>query len=526
MLNNFLISLKVKNAYTVNQIIYGISKLPLIGKIIPTKFYGFKSFKVISFIIFIIREIIRTFGYKLLYIYIFLLLPLTLYKGYDVSCIIHIYIFLALIGSFSNTEIFNPTRDKYYLIVLMKMRSKDYIIPNFIYFLGSTVIGQLVSLILLFFNVITWYQALMLVLFTVSVKTIAISFYFYRMKKKNIIINENKPKSWTLYFGLIISLLLIGYLLPYYNLGIPVNIFYIVFVITLILGIISFRKVLMYDNYQYLCKELLKQDNIFVANTSNNTELITKTSREQITLDKGITSDKSGFAYFHDLFVKRHRKILIDSAKKMTMFILIIGIILGILIFFIPALKQGINTFALLLLPYMLFLMYFINTGKNITNAMFMNCDHSMLFYRFYREPKIVLSLFKERLKTVIVINLLPTTVLALILAILLFLSGGTTNPLNYIIIILSIISMSIFFSIHNLVLYYLLQPYNIGMEMKSTTYTIASLITYWACYYISRIEMSSFIFGIIMIIFVILYSIISLFLVYNYAKYTFKLKN
>ena len=286
MLNNFLISLKVKNAYTVNQIIYGISKLPLIGKIIPTKFYGFKSFKVISFIIFIIREIIRTFGYKLLYIYIFLLLPLTLYKGFDVSYIIHIYIFLALIGSFSNTEIFNPTRDKYYLIVLMKMMAKDYIIPNFIYFLGSTVIGQLVSLILLFFNVITWYQALMLVLFTVSVKSIGIAFYFYRMKKKNIIINENKPKSWTLYFGLILSLLLIGYLLPYYNLVIPVNIFYIVFIITLILGIVSFRKVLTYNNYQYLCKELLKQDNIFVTNTSNNTELITKTSREQITLDK------------------------------------------------------------------------------------------------------------------------------------------------------------------------------------------------------------------------------------------------
>ena len=513
MLNKFLISLRVKNAYTVNQIIYGFSKLPLIGKLIPTKFYGFKSFKVISFIISIIRELIRTFGYKLLYIYIFLLLPLTLYKSFDVSYIIHIYIFLALIGNFSNTEIFNPTRDKYYLIVLMKMRSKDYIIPNFIYFLGSIFIGQLVSLILLFFNVITWYQALMLVLFTVSVKSIAISFYFYRMKKKNIIINENKPKSWTLYFGLIIALLLIGYLLPYYNLVIPVNIFYIVFIVTLILGVISFRKVLTYDNYQYLCKELLKQDNIFVTNTSNNTELITKTSREQITLDKGITSDKSGFAYFHDLFIKRHRKILVDSAKKTTMFILIIGIV-------------GINTFALLLLPYMLFLMYFINTGKNITNAMFMNCDHSMLFYRFYREPKIVLSLFKERLKTVIVINLLPTIVLALTLAILLYLSGGTTNPINYIIIILSIISMSIFFSIHNLILYYLLQPYNIGMEMKSTTYTIASLITYWACYYISRIEVSSFIFGIIMIIFVVLYSIISLILIYYYAPKTFKLKN
>src|SRR5699024_8597821 len=115
---------------------------------------------------------------------------------------------------------------------------------------------------------------------------------------------------------------------------IPVNIFYIVFIITLILGIVSFRKALTYNNYQYLCKELLKQDNIFVVNSSNQREQLTKTSRSQITLDEGITSDKSGFAYFHDLFVKRHRKILIDSAKKTTMFILIVGIVLGILIYF------------------------------------------------------------------------------------------------------------------------------------------------------------------------------------------------
>ena len=30
-------------------------------------------------------------------------------------------------------------------------------------------------------------------------------------------------------------------------------------------------------------------------------------------------------------------------------------------------------------------------------------------------------------------------------------------------------------------------------MEMKSTTYTIASIITYWACYYISKIEVSTY---------------------------------
>ena len=84
---------------------------------------------------------------------------------------------------------------------------------------------------------------------------------------------------------------------------------------------------------------------------------------------------------------------------------------------------------------------------------------------------------------------------------------------------------MSIFFSVHNLVLYYLLQPYNIGMEMKSASFTIASLITYWVCYYISDIEVSSLTFGIIMIAFAIIYSLISLILVYKLAPKTFRLR-
>ena len=154
-----------------------------------------------------------------------------------------------------------------------------------------------------------------------------------------------------------------------------------------------------------------------------------------------------------------------------------------------------------------------------------MNCDHSMLKYRFFRQSKTLLMLFKERLKTVIIINLVPTVVLAISLCVLLFISGGTDNIVNYIIVFMAVLAMSIFFSIHNLVIYYLLQPYNIGMEMKSTTYTIVSLLTYWGCYYISRIEVSTMIFGSIMILFAVIYAVVSLFLVYHMAPRTFKLR-
>lgn len=155
---------------------------------------------------------------------------------------------------------------------------------------------------------------------------------------------------------------------------------------------------------------------------------------------------------------------------------------------------------------------------------MFMNCDHSMLSYRFYRQSNTLLSLFKERLKTLIILNLIPAFTMSLVISILLAVSGGASF-ITYIVVFFSIVAMSIFFSVHNLILYYLLQPYNIGMEMKSTTYTIVSIATYWLCYYISDLKVSSFTFGIIMIIFAIVYSLISLFLVYIYAPKTFKLR-
>ena len=159
------------------------------------------------------------------------------------------------------------------------------------------------------------------------------------------------------------------------------------------------------------------------------------------------------------------------------------------------------------------------------TQAMFMNCDHSMLTYRIYRTPKVILGIFKERLKTLITINLLPAFLIGGGLALLLYLSGGTDNPINYVIQFVSIIAMSIFFSVHYLVMYYLLQPYNVNTEMKSSTYKVVQGLTYIVCWYMIKIQMPIFTFGIAMIVFCIAYCLISLFLAYKYAPKTFKLR-
>ena len=176
-------------------------------------------------------------------------------------------------------------------------------------------------------------------------------------------------------------------------------------------------------------------------------------------------------------------------------------------------------------LPYFVFIMYVINRGSVITQAMFINCDSSMLNYRFYRQPKVILELFKKRLKTLIKINMIPSLVIAIGLPFLLFVTGGTSNDLNYILLFISIISLSVFFSVHHLVIYYLLQPYDINMKAKSSTYSIVNGITYFICYLCIDLSYPTLIFATFVTLFSVIYILVALYLVYKYAYKTFKLK-
>ncbi len=301
--------------------------------------------------------------------------------------------------------------------------------------------------------------------------------------------------------------------------------FYIIFAISFIGGIFSFIYINKFNDYKRLYKEILTPNNVYAVENQKNATTIQNNTLKQIELDNSLTSNKNGFAYFHELFVKRHRRILTKSARKTAIISLLIIAIVIIVTQINVDFKEKTNEIMLIYLPYFVFIMYMINRGTVVTQAMFMNCDHSMLTYRFYRTPKVILALFKERLKTLIGINLIPALVIAIGLPLILFITGGTDNPLNYLVLFVSIIAMSVFFSVHYLAMYYLLQPYNVNIEMKSSTYTLVQGVTYFACYYMLQLQLPTFYFGIATVLFSIIYCLLSLILVYRYAPKTFKLR-
>ncbi len=80
---------------------------------------------------------------KLLYVSLMVFTAAQLLKGPAADSFVHIFFFLTLIGGLLNTQIFNPTKDKYYAIFLMRMDARQYTLSNYLYFLLKTAVGFL-----------------------------------------------------------------------------------------------------------------------------------------------------------------------------------------------------------------------------------------------------------------------------------------------------------------------------------------------------------------------------------------------
>ena len=520
MISTFFLSFRLKNAYRVNSILYSLKQLPIIKRILPEKLYGVRGLKILGNIISAIWEFIMIFLGKFLYIAFMIAAMLGIYQTNSAATFLHIFFFLTICGGLMNTYLFDPTKDKYYAMFLMNMDAKEYTISNYLYQMIKVLIGFLPFTCFYGMSVgLPLWIMILCPIFVMMVKTFINSLSLIDFKRTKKVKNENLPTS--VVWILLLVLLVCVYALPYISIVMPTWMFLIFFGLSLGLGIFGFYQIFHFPYYRFLYKQLLTNAPLVIDQTSIRRDA----SLSQIELDTSLNSTKEGFSYFHELFVKRHRKILTKAIKKQTIVLVGIAIVMSFLVKVNASVASTTNHLMLVFLPYFVLIMYMLNRGTTLTQAMFMNCDHAMLSYRIYRKPNVILGLFKERLKTLIGLNLIPATVIGFTLALLLFLSGGTSNVYNYFVLFFSILAMSVFFSVHYLVMYYLLQPYNVHTEMKSSTYSVVQGVTYFVCYYMMQLRLPTFYFGLSVTAFCILYSLLSLWFAYRLAPKTFKLR-
>ena len=353
-------------------------------------------------------------------------------------------------------------------------------------------------------------------------KLFAAAVTLWDYEKRGFGYDENKLSKYV--WGGIALLLILAYAPPAFGFAVPERAAMLLFFLCIPLGAMGLIKVLTFRDYYAINKELLAGLTSQMDRTAQ-TKLVKLANEKKISADTSITSSRKGFEYLNELFIKRHKKILWNSTKKISYVcaFLVVAVLAGV--YLMPEEKSVVNKIVMTWLPYFVFIMYAINRGTNFTQALFMNCDHSLLTYSFYKQPNFILRLFQIRLREIMKINAVPALVIGIGLALILFATGGTDNPLNYVVLMVSILCMSLFFSIHYLTIYYLLQPYNAGTELKSGTYQIIMTVTYALCFALMKLRMPILIFGVMTILFCVLYSIVASVLVYRFAPKTFRLR-
>lgn len=526
MARTLRITFSLRNTYRVNNILYALKQIPLVGRILPETLYQEPGLKILANIISVLWEIFAALIGKGAY-FLILLGAAALYPSPEKRALfLYLMVICTVLGGFVNTYMFNPTKDKYYALILLRMDARSYTLVNYGYALIKLAAAYLLFGLLLggLVDLPVW-QRVLLPLFAVGVKLFAAAYMLRDYEKTGNASNENKvgPLYWAaLFLGLAAA-----FGLPAIGIFLPEAASLIFMGLGAALGAFSAGRILRFAFYREMYQELLGDwmDQMDKGGASKTASAARKQSEKAISADTGITSSRNGFEYLNELFIKRHQRILWRAAEKIAFVCLILVLAALIALSLYPEVKAVVNELTMQFLPYFVFILYAINRGTGFTQALFINCDSSLLTYSFYKKPGQILKLFRIRLREIIKINLLPAFVIGAGLAVLLFASGGTDNPVNYAVLVVSVLCMSVFFSVHYLMIYYLLQPYTAGAEMKSGTYKIVMTVTYFVCYLMMRVQMPTLIFGLMTIVFCVAYSVIACVVVYRMAPKTFKLR-
>lgn len=516
---------KLNVAISVNGLVYYLRQIPLLKKIVPGYTYGNDELNnvvhVFSYLVLGARELF----FHLLFLLCFIVFP-GVNAGWTGDSNMMVFVFyITLFSAFFNDSLLKVSEEMYYGVVLLKVNVTDYVMMAFTKLLiKKSVINFIFLLLLSFIMGFEWYYCLIYPLFYVTLKII-VGYILVKLFEKTEVIYSEKN---TLVVGAALLMVLVIaaviFVKSMFGLYIPDRAFILFGCILVPIAYVCYTKLLKTNSFKAAFRGRLVWEKLILNVKESETEIQVAASKS-LELGKEIQIQKDGYAYFNALFFQRHRKILFKSSLRFALIQLGLSVVAFGVVYFIPELKADVYNLIQWQMPGFLIGMYYLNRGGKVVQAMFVNCDRSMLNYRFYRARETVLLVFVERLKVLAYVNLIPSLILSLGICALFGLSRPSAEWYYYVLIFASINSISLFFSVHHLVLYYLLQPYDESLSMKGYWYHIIHGVTYFVCYQALRFQVELFKFTVMTTLFSLVYIGIALILVFRYAPKTFKIK-
>lgn len=530
----------IKAVHDVNTFIYYFKRLWLIGKCIPDTAYANDTVKLVLSIIVPALKISTQFFRKAIYLFFFIGIPLLISLDKSIQLpmerfdfAVHIFFFMScFIGPLGESHVFKVEQIKLICLKYFRMDAKKYTqaniiiqyVPFMIYFLPGLLVMALLTGGSILHVLLLW-----LSLFCFRMMGEALQVWFY--EKKSIILSRNN-----IIMGILIVIgVFLAYMPMFLNINLRISelLFHpVIILFYLILGGYSFYYIMWgYSNYRkkiirsmdtkFMTSEMLKKSKESVFTTVEMKEEDLDHSK----LSSSNLQNLKGYAYMNQLFFIRHRRQLVRPVFYRLAFVLL-AFLVGLGFYIInPTLAIRFSERMDRIVPTMVFLMYGITTTDKACKAMFYNCDISLLRYGFYRKPRAILSNFRIRLLRISLHNLIVG--FSICLAMIGFCEICQTNWMTrgMLMLYLVILLLSVLFTVHHLFLYYVFQPYSLGLEVKNPFFKILNGLMYVICYICFMIEASGVVFTLGVLISTILYIAIALILVYRFAPKYFRVK-
>lgn len=518
MIRTFFLSLKIDYFSAINSFLYSFQKVKFLDKILHPlyKKTGFKIF--LSFL----SSILTLFSSILTEaIYLFVIYKMSQYLSKEnlFPTFLHIYVIFAMIGMFIHTNLLEIGSKHYMNICLLSMNAKDYLLSHLLY---NNILHFFIHSILLYYFIGSLNENLLFCFLLPAISVFSkiigemINLKYYAKTKIRI------PENYVLYFSIVITLLAVTFL-PYFSIFIPSNFYPFITIFLFLFFIYSLFYLFTYQNYLCIVKEILRTRVLSKSTNFQTKDLVeVKDKQKEITTDK--LKNKKGYDLIHTIFFERHKNILLNSSIKISVFLMILGMI-GIFYFQKNQdMVKNVSFFFKKDLGTLILFLYFINRGGMITQAMFMNCDHALLRYNFYRNSEVITGMYQKRLKTVTLINLLPAFVIGILLVLYGYLFTNY-SVVSFLFLFLTSLILSMFFSIFYLMTYYLFQPYNSEFRMVRFSYSFCHFITFLVCLILIRIPISAEFLFLSTSIVTLLFYLLSNYFIKNKSSYTFRIQ-
>lgn len=530
--------LEVRGMSGANRLMFYIRKLPVLGKQIPASVYSETTLKRSLSVIVHILKLLMAFVTKFTYLGIMIFLPVKLI-GQDLSLTLpvqyQLYLQMLLCISFltsgiSSAVILEPKRDKYIFVKLMRLPAERYMRTT-LTLRGISFLITFIPALLVFGSFLgapLWHGAVLALLLTFW-RTVCEALHLWVFDRYGIVIVKKTGWVWTAIGA--------GYLLAYLPLlpgfavvesGMLFNLPVVIGV--LVLGGLSAVYIARYKGYKNAVDAVTKIDDPLLdmgrmMKEARVKDVATQDQHYSAEQNQGKFEGKSGYAYLNAIFFSRHRRLITSPIERRLVIIgsLFAAALLTMLLSHAAFTK--LTHYLITALPTFLIIMNYTSIGERLCKAMFYNCDLSLLRYGFYREQSAILSNFRIRLLRISVLNLIPAAAICLGVNLLLLLSAESWGAGDAVLFCVTIVALSLFFSVHHLFMYYIFQPYSTELNVKNPFFTIVNSVVLGIGFIAMQFKSELGMFAMIVVLSAVVYMLAALIMVYRFSGRTFRVK-